>query len=78
MPRKKMSVAPTTKSKKPLIIASLFVAVLVFVGIYGFVSVKNEEVKPECVQKNVINNYVCKIVGADPDQDMFAVECLTK
>ena len=38
----------------------------------------NEEAQNECVQKNVVNKYVCKIVGSVPDQDVLAVECLTK
>lgn len=30
------------------------------------------------IHKNVINSFVCKIVGADPEANMFAVECLSR
>lgn len=79
MPKKKKAQMPETtqkKSKKILIAGSIFITALILIGIYGFISVKEEQ--PEYVQKNVINNYVCKVVGMDSDQNMFAVECLTK
>ncbi len=32
----------------------------------------------QCVQKNIVNDYVCKVVGVSPDNEMFAVQCLTE
>ncbi len=32
----------------------------------------------KAVEKNEVNNYVCKVVGSNPDEDVLALQCLTK
>ena len=52
--------------------------VLVVLTSVGFVANKFAEQQEQCVQKNVINNYVCQVVESDSDSGMFGVKCLTK
>ena len=61
------------KSKK-----KLWVGIAVVVCLLAGTAAYARTSKVEYVEKNVINNYVCKVLAADPDEDMFAVQCLTK
>ncbi len=59
-----------------------WVAVIIFVvGLFCFALWARKENKKETVEyvtKGVVTNYVCKIVGVEPEENMIAVECLTK
>ena len=62
-----------TRSKKFFWITGILVLCLLG-GTAAYAKTK----KVEFVEKNVINMYVCKIVAADPDKDMFAVQCMAR
>ena len=73
---------PTSKLDTQIVVAKrktkfyLGVA-LVTLGIIIGVAVYNKK-QPDYVKKNVVNQYVCKVVGSVPDEDILALECLTK
>jgi hypothetical protein len=59
------------KIKFYLGVALVTLGVIIGVVVYG-------KKQPDYVKKNVVNQYVCKIVGSVPDEDILALECLTK
>ncbi len=69
----KNKTAQEPKSKKKLWTVVILVACL----LAGSAAYANSK-KVEYVEKNIINNYVCKVLAANPDEDIFAVQCLTK
>ena len=61
------------KSKK-----KLWVGIAVVVCLLAGTAAYARTAKVEYVQKNVINNYVCKVLASNPDEDIFAVQCMTR
>lgn len=62
-----------------------FYTVVAAVGIIGILCVaflarkeSKEAETVEYIQKGVVTNYVCKIVGAEPEENVVAVQCFTK
>ena len=55
----------------------VFVSTCVAVGLLTLVG-SNSKPKTEYIEKGVVTNYVCKIVGAEPDENVVAVQCFTK
>ena len=64
--------------KKKIFIIAVVASVIVVAGLTALALKTKNVSQTEYVQKNVINNYVCKIVGMDAEAEMIAVECLTK
>lgn len=43
-----------------------------------FESKKETDSQNEFIQKGIATNYVCEILGGDPEQNIIAVRCFTK
>jgi len=86
MPKKKEVPMPKLDSKKILakkkVVYYSWIAVIVsVVGLFCLALWSKKESKKETVeyiQKGTVTNYVCKIVGADPDEEVVAVQCYTQ
>jgi hypothetical protein len=64
--------------KLPLVLIS--VGAIIFLSLLGFIGYqanKTEELT-KCVKKGEVTNYVCKVVGAEPEENVVAVQCFTK
>lgn len=84
MKKKKQVPMPKLSSQKSRIVWKWWIASAIGLGVIFGVSLwartqKTEQPQQvEYIQKGVVTNYVCKIVGAEPDQDVIAVQCFTK
>lgn len=56
----------------------VLLVVVAFFSVTYFWSKNHKKEATEYISKGVVTNYVCKIVGADPETEMVAVQCLTK
>lgn len=80
--KKKQVEMPKLKPQKSKIVWKWWIVSGITVGLlFGLALWARSQSKKEVaeyIEKGVVTNYVCKIVGAEPDQDIVAVQCFTK
>ena len=86
MPKKKEVPMPKLENEKMLAKKKVmyygWVAVIIFVvGLFCFALWARQESKKQTIEyiaKGVVTNYVCKIVGAESEENVVAVQCYTQ
>lgn len=87
MPKKKEVPMPKlenqkTLAKKKITYYSWVAVIISVVGLFCLAlwarKESKKEVETEYIAKGVVTNYVCKIVGAEPEENVVAVQCFTK